>query len=312
MIDPSLYEFVEDTRQFNERVKRTIKDLGELKTLEEIKERRVNPGFLVQPQPVEHAIVREVPGPAGPIGVRVLVPPTVQAVYLDIHGGGWVFGSAWRSDRGNWALAQAADVAVVSVDYRLAPEDPYPAGPDDCEAVAAWLLTHAASEFGADRLIIGGASAGAHLAALTLLRMRDRHAAIDRFLGANLVFGAYDLSLTPSARRAVDPSPVSAASQRTVIGHFLPGRTEGELRDPEYSPLYADLTGLPPALFTVGTGDPLLDDSLFMAARWEAAGNDAELAVYPEGLHGFVAAPTRMAQAARSRIQSWVAKRARA
>ena len=73
---------------------------------------------------------------------------------------------------------------------------------------------------------------------------------------------------------------------------FLPGTTDEERRAPEISPLYADLSGLPPALFTVGALDPLIDDSLFMAARWEAAGNEATLRVYPESVHGFIRFPT--------------------
>ena len=78
---------------------------------------------------------------------------------------------------------------------------------------------------------------------------------------------------------------------------------------PDVSPLYADLRGLPPALFSVGTLDPLLDDSLFMAARWRAAGNAAELAVYPGGMHAFNAFPMRLAESANRRCQAFVADR---
>jgi acetyl esterase/lipase len=80
--------------------------------------------------------------------------------------------------------------------------------------------------------------------------------------------------------------------------NFLPGTDTEQRRDPVISPLYADLHDLPPALFTVGTADPLLDDSLFMAARWEAAGNDADLRVYADGVHGFNAFPIGIAQEA--------------
>ena len=184
-------------------------------------------------------------------------------------------------------------VAVVSVDYRLAPEHPYPAGPDDCEAAACWLVDHGTEELGSDRLLIGGESAGAHLAAVTLLRMRDRHQAADRFLGANLVFGAYDLSRTPS-QRGVGIAPGTDILDGTgfPLDLFLPGMSDEERRAPDVSPLYADLRGMPPALFSVGSNDHLLDDTLFMAARWEVAGNRSELLVYPETPHGCIALPS--------------------
>jgi acetyl esterase/lipase len=118
-----------------------------------------------------------------------------------------------------------------------------------------WLLEHAATEFGTDRLLIGGSSAGAHLAALTLLRIRDRLGAdaIDRFLGANLVFGAYDLGMTATQRTADDALVIPLAMLEACFAHFLPGLDREARRDPSYSPLYADLQDLVPALFTVGT-----------------------------------------------------------
>jgi hypothetical protein len=90
--------------------------------------------------------------------------------------------------------------AVVAVEYRLAPEHPYPAGPDDCEAAAAWLVQNGKKEFGTGVLTIGGESAGGHLTAVTILRMRDRHG-YTGFRDANIVYGAFDLSMTPRQRR---------------------------------------------------------------------------------------------------------------
>ena len=253
---------------------------------------------------------RTIDGPGGPVPLRVFVPDTVRGAYLDIHGGGWVVGTAAMDDEANWALAQAADLAVVSVDYRLAPEHPHPAGPDDCEAAALWLLEHADGDFGTDQLLIGGGSAGGHLAATTLLRLRDRHDAADRFSGANLVFGVYDLGLSPSQRSDGDEALVLTRSSMTACyEHFLPGMDADQRRHPDLSPLYADLRDLPPALFTVGTDDILLDDTLFMAARWAAAGNDTELAVYPDSPHGFVMFPTGMAAAANRRMADWARAR---
>ena len=123
--------------------------------------------------------------------------------------------------------------------------------------------------------------------------MRDKHHAADRFLGANLLFGAYDLSRTPS-QRGVGVAPGTDILDGTgfPLDLFLPGMSEAERRDPDISPLYADLSGLPPALFSVGTNDHLLDDSLFMAARWEVAGNRSELLVYPDTPHGCIALPS--------------------
>ena len=96
-------------------------------------------------------------------------------------------------------IADNTGQAVVAVEYRLAPEFPYPAGPDDCEAAAVWLVENGKREFSTDALTIGGESAGGHLTAVTVLRMRDRHG-YTGFRGTNVVYGAFDLSLTPSQR----------------------------------------------------------------------------------------------------------------
>ncbi len=148
-------------------------------------------------------------------------------------------------------------------------------------------------------LTLGGESAGAHLAVLTLLRLRDLHGLPDAFCAANLVYGAFDLSMAPSVRLWGNRNLVLSGP---IIGfftdNFLPGVGAEARRNPQYSPLYADLRGLPPALFTVGTLNPLVDDSLFMAARWAAAGAPAELRVWPESIHGFNAFPLAIARAA--------------
>jgi acetyl esterase len=246
----------------------------------------------------EAAVDRTIAGPAGPIRLRTFLPEAgapVAAVMLHIHGGAWYMGSPEMTDLLNEMLAESLNLAVVSVDYRLAPEHPYPAGPDDCEAAAVWLLEHAEREFGSSRLLIGGESAGGHLSAVTLLRMRDRHQAIDRFVGANLVFGVFDLSHTPSQLGVGIPPGADILTSDGTLAFtewFTPGMTRDERRAPDISPLYADLHDLPPALFTVGTHDHLRDDTLFLAPRWEAAGNRTELLVYPDTPHGCIALPS--------------------
>lgn len=252
---------------------------------------------------VDWATERRIPGPAGEITLRQFIPETVKGVFLHIHGGGFVIGRAHHQDLGLSQLATRSQLAVLSVDYRLAPEDPHPAGPDDCEAAAVWLIEHARREFGSDRLLIGGESAGANLAAVTLLRMRDRHR-FTGFSGAVLTFGVFDLAMTPSASRWGDRNLIiNTPIMRWFQQHYV---AEERMRDPDVSPLYADLSNLPPALFTVGTLDPLLDDTLFMHSRWLAAGNRSELQVFAGGLHGFIAFPLAIARQANERIVEFV------
>ena len=275
-----------------EQVMATMPSITAVEPAETRRQRAEGNTVLPVPEKLDHAIDRTIPGPTGEIPLRMIVPDDVRGVYLHIHGGGWTLGAADQQDLLLDFFATELGVAVVSVEYRLGPEDPYPAGPDDCEAAAAWLVANARSEFGSDRLLIGGESAGAHLSAVTLLRMRDRHGAADRFLGANLVFGLYDFGLTPSVRRWGDRNLVlSTPIIEWFADCFLGEMPLEQRRDPDISPLHADLTGLPPAFFTVGALDPLLDDSLFMAARWDAAGNHAEIVVCPESIHGFTAFP---------------------
>lgn len=246
---------------------------------------------------------RTIDGPRGPLTLRTFIPETVNGAYLFFHGGGWTLGAAHYADPNLEALARSAHLAVISVDYALAPEHPYPLGPDDCEAAALWLVEHAQSEFGTDRLTIGGESAGAHLAVVTLLRLRDRHG-LRPFSQANLAYGDYDLAGTPSVFRA--PEDTLVLPPRAIAWFVEQFGITGHERDPDVSPIWADLRDLPAALFTIGTLDPLFDDSLFMCTRWLAAGNAAELAIYPGGVHGFNGFSYGLARQANQRIADFL------
>ncbi|MGE7389676.1 alpha/beta hydrolase [Streptomyces sp. NPDC004126] len=251
---------------------------------------------------------------AGGVRVRTFLPPSGRAegVYLHVHGGGWSFGSADGQDERLYRIAEEARLAVVSVDYRLAPEHPFPAGPDDCEAAARWLVEHAAAEFGTDRLLIGGESAGAHLSVLTLLRLRDRHGIHGAFRAAHLLFGPYDLSMTPSQRSfGARPLLSNTESMKGVYELFTPGAGPEERRAPELSPLYADLAGMPPARMVVGTEDPLLDDSLFMAQRWRAAGAPVHLGIVAGAMHGFTLFPLTVTEREHAREREFLASAGR-
>jgi acetyl esterase/lipase len=285
-----------ETRDFNEELERALALLPPVQELPpEVTRRARREGRGVLPPPVFLDNART--ETAGGVAVRILEPPDPQGAYLHIHGGGWVLGSADLQDELLWELAQESRLTVVSVDYGLAPEHPFPAGPDDCQAAALWFLDRYDG-----RLAIGGDSAGAHLAVLTLLRLRDRHGISPRtFAAANLVFGGFDLTGTPSRLLWGDRNLVlSGPNMDWFADCFLPGMPLSERRSPEVSPLYADLHDLPPALFSCGTLDPLLDDSLFMEARWRTAGNETVLSLWEEGVHGYVFFPLEIARRSRA------------
>jgi acetyl esterase len=296
LINTELVAHVEECRAFNA----ASSPVSGPSTLEELHvaraARRAVPAHVPGPPAVEQFI--EAAGRRVP--VRILAPEsaTTRGVYLDIHGGGFYMGSAARGDARNRRLADTLGVTVVSVDYRLAPEHPWPAAPDDCETAALWLLDHAEARFGTTRLAIGGASAGATLAMTTLLRLRDRGVA-NSFAGAALQFGTYDMSgQTPAGRLIADEYFIQA-----YVGHVA------DRTNPDISPIYGDLRDLPPALLVIGSLDILLEDNLAMAARLSAAGGEVDLRVYPECSHGFTSFATAMASTALKDIESWLADR---
>ncbi len=298
-----------DTKMINAAIIKALSAIPDrgLVPVAVVRQARLNgKGTFPLPPESPRARTTAIDGPRGPIPVRIYMPDGAPSgVYLHFHGGGWTIGTARENDGLNDPLA-AAGLAVVSVDYALAPEDPYPAAPDDCEAAALWLLREGESLFGTTRFSIGGESAGAHLAVTTLLRLRDRHGLMP-FCAANLHAGCFDLRLTPSARNwGETPLVLNTADIARFVRNYL--RLEGEADHPDVSPLLADLKGLPPALFTVGTRDPLLDDSLFMANRWLASGNEATLEAFPGGCHVFVGFVGTLAERGRARIAEFLTR----
>jgi acetyl esterase len=306
---------IAEARTFNHGLERLLASQPSVHTLPpEIvrRARREGRGIFAPPVLVPEAQDVMIPTRGGELRLRVLAPTTraKTGVYLHLHGGGWVLGAADLQDKELLALANATGLVAASVDYRLAPENPYPAAPDDCEDAARWLVQGGTATLGAPaRLFIGGESAGAHLSVVTLLRLRDRHGITGAFQAANLLYGSYDLSMTPSQRQWGERNLIlSGAILRFFGDAYVPHLDREGRRDPDVSPLFADLRGMPPALFTVGTLDPLLDDTLFMEARWRAAGSDSILRVWPESIHGFDAFPMKMADAARAAIAEYLAR----
>lgn len=248
---------------------------------------------------------RVIDGPGGPLNLHIIVPEHPKAAYLHIHGGGWALGSEKNQDPMLRRIATEAGVAVISVGYRLAPEHPYPAGLDDCIAASQWVeaSTHILGIDDPEAIFIGGESAGANLAVATLLRRRDEFEMPLR--GAVLTFGVfsaiYDL---PSMREMWDRELVLSGA---IMSHFSEAYASGrDLRHPYISPLYADLRGMPPAIYTVGTLDHLYSDTMLMAEAWEKAGNECTVQEYVDGFHGFTGHPIGLARRAHEAINEWL------
>ncbi len=227
----------------------------------------------------------------------------VRGTYLHLHGGGWTFGAPEQHDDQNQALARATGLNVLSAFYRLAPENPWPAGADDASAALEAVLSH--PRYGAGPVFVGGESAGAHLAAVALNR-RAAQGASQRIAGAVLWYGLFDLRMTPSMARWGAETLVLSTPTVDWFADNLTGGDAALRADADASPLLADLTGFPPALLLCGTADPLIDDTLFMHARLNAAGRAAEALFYPGGVHAFDQFDLAIARAARADAAAWL------
>lgn len=239
----------------------------------------------------------------GGVPVRIMRPDGApKGVVLDIHGGGWVIGNAQMNDDLNLGMVRACDVAVVSVDYRLAVNTPVEGLLEDCLTAARWLLADC-MEFAGLPVFFVGESAGGHLAAATLLALKQWPALLERVSGAVLYYGVYDLTGTPSVR-AAGPQTLLLDGPGMVAALRLltPGITDEARRQPPLSPLYGDLSGLPPALMFVGELDPLKDDTLLIAERWSGA----EAHLLPESAHGFIHFPLAMADSVLAYSRTWI------
>lgn len=268
---------------------------------------------------VTQAVVRSVPRADQPetrevtalgrtVGVRIFRPAdTIKGVLIEIHGGGWTIGNARLSDAANLELVTATGLAVVSIDYRLAVNHKLADVVADCVAAALWTIENVRAEFGTDRLVLRGDSAGAHLAALTVLALRDQHRCAGALRGVLLSFGIYDFAGTPSVRQAGrEVLILHGPTIRATLRKLSPGLSDEERRAPSLSPLYADLRDLPPALFVVGDQDVLLEDSRLMEARWRGANSNSEIFVVPQTPHAIYALNTAIAGKARDYAFAWL------
>jgi acetyl esterase len=220
---------------------------------------------------------------------------------LYFHGGGFVFGDLRGGDWICGTVAKDLDAVVVSVDYRLAPKHPFPAGPDDCYAILLWAAENAAS-LGADagKLGVMGESAGGNLAAVVALMARDRNGPVIRHQA--LLYPATGGGDTESRRVNADAFILTAADMQK-FGELY----GGDDSDWRVSPLRAkSFKGLPQALIEVAGHDPLHDDGVLYAEALKKAGVEVELIDYPTMPHGFLNFP-RFAKDAKPGIAAVVA-----
>ncbi len=239
-------------------------------------------------EPVGKVVERQIPGAEGEILVRVYTPfgSGPFPVLTFFHGGGFVLCNLDSHDSTCRALTNAAQCVVVSVDYRLAPEAPFPAAPEDCYAATCWVAENA-RELDADpeRLAVGGDSAGGNLAAVVALMARDRGgpALVHQLLIYPVTDYAFD---TPSYKENAEGYFLTREMMQWFWGHYL--KTEADGVQPLASPLRADdVSNLPPANVITAEFDPLRDEGEAYAARLLASGVATELIRYDGMIHGF-------------------------
>jgi acetyl esterase len=245
---------------------------------------------VLAPEPMPVAELRDlaIPGPAGPIPARLYRPSsggTLPALVF-FHGGGWVVGNIESHDTMCRHLANRAGCAVVSVDYRLAPEHKFPAAVEDCFAATAWVADNPAS-LGVDpkRLAVGGDSAGGNLAATVSLMARDR--SMPRISYQLLIYPAVDAAMThPSIESFAEGYLLTRATMRWFYEQYL--RAPQDAADWRVSPLAAaDLAGVAPAFVLTAGFDPLCDEGDAYAARLAAAGVAVRHRRFADQIHGF-------------------------
>ena len=263
------------------------------------------------PEVVEEVRDTQIPGQAGPIPVRIYRPagqgPLPTLVYF--FGGGWVLGSIDTSDAICRQLANAVPCQVITVGYRLAPENPFPAAVHDCHTAVRWIVANAA-EIDADpeRIVVGGDSAGGNLAAVTAQQCAAEgiRLAGQVLIYPNTLYGA----ATDSMRENDDPALFNQRSVAWYWRHYLTSPDEGQ--DPRVSPLLAeDLTGLPPTLVVTAEYDPLRDEGEQYAVRLADSGVPVLQTRYDGMVHGFFAMSGVLdgGKRAMEQVSDWLAGR---
>ncbi len=241
-----------------------------------------------EPEPVANVENRKIPGPGGEIPIRIYTPQGSGPfpILVFFHGGGWVIGDIDSHDPTCRRLTNLAECLVVSVDYRLAPEHPFPAAPEDCYAATQWVAAHA-TELHADasRIAVGGDSAGGNLSAVVAQMARDHGG--PQLVFQLLIYPATDFRMnTASIEENAEGYLLTKEDMIWFLGHYI---KEEDKTHPLASPLLAaNLSGLPPALVITAEYDPLRDEGEAYGKKLKEAGVPVTISRYNGAIHGFV------------------------
>jgi acetyl esterase/lipase len=288
MIDSELQGFLDDWARYWAQLAQPATPAQRRAHFERVAERMRQPTPAGVSTDEQHRIA--LPGSARSVRVRVFRPgasgPRAALIYM--HGGAWMQGSPETHWDITARIAAACEMAVISVDYALAPEHPFPAAVDDCRAVVQWAFDRSASlGLRREAIAIGGDSAGGNLAAAMTLAFRDSPAQLRAQL---LIYPGVDFSLDrPSHRANADGPIISVASMPAVNAMYCPDPKD--LRNPLAAPLLAEShAGLPAAYIAVAEHDPLRDEGIAYSDALRGAGVAVTLDRGPSLIHGYLRA----------------------
>jgi acetyl esterase/lipase len=293
------------TYKFDPELASLVESLPPMPSFHEdpVRARKVLRGMLAGSAPPRDDRVRLTDVQVGGVPVRVYQPATDSAepvpLIVHMHGGAFITGDLDTADVQCASLSRKLPAVVVSVDYRLAPENPYPAALEDCYTVLTWAYEQA-PDLGADpaRLVVSGESAGAALAASLSLMARDQSGPPIAY--QRLLIPVLDNRCqTQSAREMIAVPIFDAAANRGMWAAYLPPAEQSDPSPYAVPGRAADLSGLPPAFIQVAQFDPARDEAIEYAQRLLHAGVTVELHVVPGAFHGFAMA-TRSAVARRA------------
>jgi acetyl esterase len=264
-----------------------------------------------EPTPVAQVIDENIPGPRGDIKIRIYRPSTERdlPIVLFMHGGGFILGDLDSHDEVARVITMKADCVTVAVDYRLAPENPFPAAPEDCFAALKWTAA-SAEAFGGDaaRIAVCGDSAGGNLAAGLTLKARDEGG--PTICGQVLIYPLTDAIDAQEFQPAADGKLYFFKAHDGAYFNSLYFGDMEQARLPHASPMFAEsVADLPPALVITAEYDPLCRQGEAYGARLKAAGVEVAHSRYGGAIHGFISMPLPMAAEALAECAAWLRRR---